>query len=131
MQHQVKPNQKVFVSGVSAAGYNGVFTVTAIESGANPTWFEYQLTDSPGAGAGGAVYLQTLLSTHTIAAAEAVGGNSKLITVTLASATDLPLNSPIVISGLTGPGADWNGEWTVSQNPSSDPALGANQFQFT
>jgi len=45
--------------------------------------------------------------------------------------TDLPLNSPIVISGLTGPGADWNGEWTVSQNPSSDPALTAKQFQFT
>jgi|GEM_PF-6871929 len=55
--HYVQPHQKVFVSGVSAAGYNGIFTVTAIEPGGNPTWFEYQLTDSPGAGADGAAYL--------------------------------------------------------------------------
>lgn len=129
--HQLKQDEQVFISGVSVPGFNGVFTVTAVELGLTPTWFEYAVAGPLANASGGAAYLPTLLSSHTISSAEAIGGGSKLITVTLTQPTDLPLNSPIVISGLTGSGADWNGEWTVSQNPSSAPALAANQFQFT
>lgn len=128
--HQVQAGQLAFMSGVSVAGYNGVFTVTAVEAGATPTWFEYTVSSALGNGAGGAVYLQTLISSQTITAAKAVGGASKLITVTLSGDADLPLNSPIVISGLTGAGTGWNGEWAVSQNSSSNAAIKRNQFQF-
>lgn len=131
VEHQLKQNDQVFVSSMSVPGYNGVFRVTAVELGPTPTWFEYAVAGPLPNASGGAAYLPTLLSSHTISSAEAIGGGSQLITVTLDQPTDLPLNSPIVVSGLSGAGADWNGEWTVSQNPSSDSALGADQFQFT
>ncbi len=122
VDHQIAKNQTVFVSGVSVAGYNGVFTVTAVTT----TTFEYSVPSTLGAGAGGAVYLSGLISLQPIAAASAVGN---IVTVTLSGPSNIPVNSPIFLSGLTGAGAGWNGVWTVSQNSLSNPALTAQQFQ--
>ncbi len=121
--HQIQKGQKVFVSGVSETGYNGVFTVTGVESNT----FEYTVTATLGNGSGGAVYLPTLISSQVIIAATL---SNNTVTVTLSGTANIPLNSPIFISGLTGAGQAWNGVQTVSQNSSSDPALKSSQFQF-
>lgn len=115
--------RSIFVSGVNVAGYNGVFIVTNI-SGTSITYTVP--TGSLPQGAGGVVYLPVLLSSQKITAATGVNGT---VTVTLPGPANLPLNSPIFIVGLTGSGAGWNGVQSVAQNPSTNPALGPNQFQ--
>ncbi len=100
--HEITVNQTVFVSGVSVAA------------------------SALGAASGGAVYLSGLISSQTISSASGVGN---IVTVTLNGTSNIPVNSPIFLSGLTGVGAGWNGVWTVSQNPLSNPALTAQQFQ--
>jgi hypothetical protein len=124
--NQVAANQTVFVSGVSVPGYNGVFTVTGVNS---TTEFTYSVP-APGNlenGSGGAVYLPELISSQTIVAAVGVSG---IVTVSLDGAANIPLNSPIFLSGITGTGVGWNGVWAVSQNPWSNPALASYQFQI-
>ena len=129
--HQLKTGDKVCVDGVVEPGYNGVFTVTSVPAGANPTSFTYAvsspLAQSPNAG--GAAYLPTLLSTQSITAATIdAGGN---VTVTLSGAANLPKATPIFIAGLSGgSGVGWNGMFTVAQNPQTNPALKPNQFQY-
>ncbi len=120
--NQVAANQTVFVSGVNPLGYNGVFQVTSVSG----TSISYTVPAALLPGAGGVVYLPVLLSSQKITAASGLNGT---VTVTLPGPANLPLNSPIYIAGLTGSGAGWNGVQSVSQNPSTNPALGPNQFQ--
>lgn len=120
---QVQANQLVFVSGVSVAGYNGVFRVTS----ASGSSIQYTVsTASLLPAAGGVVYLPVLISSQKI---QAASGQAGTVTVTLQGPANLPLNSPISLYGLSGAGAGWNGVQSVSQNPSSNAALGSNQFQ--
>jgi len=126
--HQLKVNDPVYVSGVGVTGYNGVFTVTSVEQGAKPMWFEYTVPTPLPLSTGGAAYLPPLLSSQTITQATAVGN---LVTVTLQNEANVPLNSPIFISGLGGAGASWNGVQQVAQNSSTASALTKHQFQFT
>jgi hypothetical protein len=127
--HQLKVNDQVGVDGVGLAGYNGVFTVTRVQAGANPMWFEYTVPSHLGLSQGGAAYLPTLLSTQQITAAKIdAGGN---VTVTLSGAANLPKATPIFVAGLSGSGVAWNGTFTVTQNPQTNPALAPNQFQYT
>ena len=121
--HQLKVNDPVYVSGVGLPGYNGVFTVT----GAAPTWFEYTVPSALASSSGGAAYLPPLLSSQTITQAEAQNG---LVTLTLQTTANVPLNSAVFISGLGGAGAGWNGVGQVKQNASTNPALTSNQFQI-
>lgn len=112
----------VFVSGVSVAGYNGVFPVTV-----SGTSISYTVpTGSLPPATGGVVYLPILLSSQQIQAAT---GSNNTITVTLQGPANVPLNSPIFLSGLGGSGAGWNGVRSVAQNASTNPALGPNQFE--
>lgn len=112
----------IFVSGVSVAGYNGVFPVTAI-SGASVS---YTVPAALLPATGGVAYLPPLISSQTI---QAASGSNGTVTVTLTGSANLPLNSPILLYGLGGSGAGWNGVQAVAQNPSTNPALGPNQFQ--
>ena len=124
--HQLAVGNAVYVSGVGA-GYDGVFTVTGVQAGSNPTWFEYTVGSPLAASSGGAAYLPPLLSSQTITAATAAAG---LVTVTLQDTAAVPLNSAVFISGLGGAGAAWNGVGQVKQNASTNPALTAKQFQI-
>ena len=112
----------LFVSGVSVAGYNGVFGITAV----NGTSVSYTVPAALPPAAGGVAYLPILISPRKI---QAASGSNGTVTVTLQRPANLPLNSPIFLSGLGGSGAGWNGVQAVAQNPSTNPALGADQFQ--
>lgn len=125
--HQLTVNDPVYVSGVGLPGYNGVFTVTAVDPNALPTWFEYTVPSALASSSGGAAYLPPLLSSQTITEAEAQNG---LVTLTLQNTANVPLNSEVFISGLGGAGASWNGVGQVKQNASTNPALKSNQFQI-
>lgn len=120
--NQVAANQTVFVSGVSVPGYNGVFQVTSVSG----TSINYTVPAALPPATGGVVYLPVLISSQKIQAAT---GNGGIVTATLQGPANLPLNSPIQLFGLTGSGINWNGVWAVSQNPSTNPALGPSQFQ--
>ncbi len=126
--HQITTGQSVFVTGVNVTGYNGIFKVTGVGS----KTFEYTVTTNPRNGTGGAVYLPTLISCQDITAVASPAANTvaNTVTVTLSGAANIPLNSQIFISGLSGADATWNGVRTVSQNPSSNPALSSSQFQI-
>jgi hypothetical protein len=121
--HQLTVGNTVYVSGVGVPGYNGVFTVTD----AAPKWFQYTVPSALSPSQGGAAYLPPLLSSQTITQAEAQNG---LVTLTLQNTANVPLNSPIFISGLGGVGAAWNGTAEVKQNASTNPALTSKQFQI-
>ena len=112
----------LFVSGVGVAGYNGVFGVTAVSG----TSVSYTVPSSLPPSAGGVAYLPVLVSSQAI---QAASGSNGTVTVTLPGPANLPLDSPIFLSGLGGSGAGWNGVQTVAQNPFTNPALGPNQFQ--
>ncbi|MCX7429502.1 MAG: hypothetical protein NTY17_00570, partial [Planctomycetia bacterium] len=125
--HQLKLNNPVYVSGVGEPGYNGVFTVTGVDPGASPTWFEYTVPSALASSSGGAAYLPPLLSSQTITKAENQNG---LVTLTLQNTANVPLNSAVFSSGLGGVGIGWNGTGEVTQNASTNPALTSNQFQI-
>ncbi len=123
--NQITAGQTVFVSGVSEPGYNGLVTVTAVTPSTSE--FTYTLASGLTSATGGAVYLPELISLQDISAASANGG---IVTVTLDRPANVPLNSPICLSGLTGPGSGWNGAWSVLQNAASNAALGPDQIQI-
>ncbi|NQW46717.1 MAG: hypothetical protein HQ464_02995, partial [Planctomycetes bacterium] len=125
--HQLKLNDPVYVSGVGVLGYNGVFTVTGVEPSTSPKWFEYTVPSALASSLGGAAYLPPLLSSQTITQAAALNG---LVTLTLQTTANVPLNSAVFISGLSGAGANWNGTGEVTQNSSTNPALTSKQFQI-
>lgn len=125
VRSQMTVGQAVFVSGVSEPGYNGVVTVTSVSPSALK--FEYSVASKLDPGSGGAVYLPELISSQNITAASAKAG---IVTLTLAGTANVPLNSPIFLSGLTGSGSAWNGAWSVMQNPASNAALGPDQVQI-
>ncbi|MBN9671980.1 hypothetical protein [Roseibium aggregatum] len=123
--NEVQVGDTVYVSGVSVTGYNGVYKVTATDPSARTFQFSYPF--SLNAGTGGAVYLPELLSTWEIKSAKGADG---MVTLGLQWPANIPLNSPIYLSGLSGDGVAWNGVRTVAQNPSSNPALASNEIQF-
>ena len=112
----------VFVSGVGLPGYNGVFPVTAVSG----TSVSYTVPAALAPSAGGVAYLPPLISAQAI---QAASGSDGTVTVTLTGPANLSVGAPIVLYGLGGSGAAWNGVQTVAQIPSTDPALGPNQFQ--
>jgi hypothetical protein len=97
----------VTVAGVSVAGYNGNFAVTAIPSG---TAFQYTTISGLGAGAGGTAQLP---SGATIASASEAGGT---VTVTTTGNPGLVLGAVVTIAGVSVPG--YNGSFPVTAIPS-------------
>lgn len=113
----------VFLSNIDVADYNGVFKVTAADPSQNS--FSFSLPGNPAPGSGGVIYLPELISAWPV---ETAVGASGQVTLALKWAADIPLGSPVFLSGLTGAGAGWNGVWSVSNNPASDPLLAENEI---
>lgn len=131
--HQLKIGNSVFVVGTVGTpgsqalidsrfqGVTGAFTVTSVHagttwsvSGTNPLtgatadagWFTYTVKSQTGnpqpltLNGSAAAYLPATISTPTVKDVSAIAG---IVTVTLSEPANLPVNSPIFITGLTVP----------------------------